>query len=147
ANVVRVRRIRDRYIDGTRLRLRQQSDADDSTVVKLTQKIPSRGSGAQQGFLTTMYLNEGEFDALAKLPAKHLNKTRYSMPPFGIDVFEDVLEGLVLAEAEFDSALDADALTLLPLLFRKSRMTIDSREVNLHAHYGRRSSVGSWNME
>lgn len=32
--------------------------------------------------------------------------------PFGIDVFEGTLEGLLLAEAEFDSAADADALTL-----------------------------------
>jgi CYTH domain-containing protein len=32
--------------------------------------------------------------------------------PFGIDAFEGTLEGLLLAEAEFDSAADADALTL-----------------------------------
>ena len=34
------------------------------------------------------------------------------MPPFGIDVFEGTLEGLLLGEAEFDSAAAAEALTL-----------------------------------
>lgn len=29
---------------------------------------------------------------------------RYSVPPFGIDVFKGVLRGLFLAEAEFNSA-------------------------------------------
>jgi CYTH domain-containing protein len=41
-----------------------------------------------------------------------LNKTRYSVPPFGIDVFEGTLEGLFMAEAEFDSAADAATLAL-----------------------------------
>jgi hypothetical protein len=53
ANVVRARRITDRYIDGTGLRLREQSDDSGPTVFKLTQKIPVRASGAQQGFITT----------------------------------------------------------------------------------------------
>lgn len=112
ANVVRIHRIRDRYIDGTTLRLRQQSDDNGPTVFKLTQKVASAGSGAQQGFITNMYLDEKEFQILAQLSAKQLRKTRYSVPPFGIDVFEDGLEGLLLAEAEFESAEDAAALTL-----------------------------------
>ncbi len=112
ANVVRVRHIRDRYINGTRLRLRQQSDENGPTMFKLTQKVPSLGSGGQQGFITNTYLSNEEFRILAQLSAKQLSKTRYSVPPFGIDVFENTLEGLVLAEAEFESALDADCLTL-----------------------------------
>jgi CYTH domain-containing protein len=66
-----------------------------------------------------MYLVELEFRVLAQLPAKTLRKTRYSVPPFGIDVFEGVLEGLIMAEAEFDSAEDADALTIPPFLSRE----------------------------
>ncbi|MGC2476268.1 MAG: hypothetical protein WA485_18160 [Candidatus Sulfotelmatobacter sp.] len=112
ANAVRIRRITDRYIDGTTLRLRKQSDDIGPAIFKLTQKVPVQSSGAQQGFITTMYLTEKEFLVLAQLPAKNLSKTRYSVPPFGIDVFEGELKGLLLAEAEFDSAADADVLTL-----------------------------------
>ena len=99
ASVARIRRITDRYIDGTALRLRQQTDDTGPTTFKLTQKVPSPGSGAQQGFITTMYLSRGEFRTLVQLPAAQLSKTRYSVPPFGIDVFEGTLQGLVLAEA------------------------------------------------
>lgn len=103
-NVVRVRRIVDRYIDGTALRLRQQTEDGAPPVFKLTQKIPARSSGAQQGFITSMYLTEVEYSVLARLPAKTLTKARHSVPPFSIDVFEGALKGLILAEAEFESA-------------------------------------------
>jgi len=66
-----------------------------------------------------MYLTEDEFQLLANLPAKILRKTRYSVPPFGIDVFEDALTGLVLAEAEFNSAEDASALSLPSFIVRE----------------------------
>ncbi|HSY10727.1 MAG TPA: hypothetical protein VK976_00925, partial [Verrucomicrobiae bacterium] len=67
------------------------------------------------GLITTFYLSKQEFEVFAKLPAKILVKTRHSVPPFGIDVFEGVLDGLVLAEAEFDSESAASAMTLSPL--------------------------------
>ena len=49
---------------------------------------------------------EVRLDALAVLPALELRKRRHSIPPYGIDVFEGALHGLVLAEAEFDSDED-----------------------------------------
>jgi hypothetical protein len=78
--------IKDRYIDGTLLRLREQTDDGGPAIFKLTQKVPARASGAQQGFITNIYLTEGEFRLLAQLPAKMLSKVRYSVPPFVIDV-------------------------------------------------------------
>jgi CYTH domain-containing protein len=113
---VQSRRITDRYIDHTRLRLRHQADSNGSGIFKLTQKIPLPGRGAQQGLLTTMYLDQEEFRILAKLPAKQLNKTRYSIPPFGVDAFEGSLAGLILAEAEFESAAEADSLIIPPFI-------------------------------
>lgn len=110
--VVRNRRITDNYIEGTTLRLRKQSYNDGLTTFKLTQKLPLRGNGAQQGFITSMYLTQDEFQVLAQLPARKLTKTRFSMPPFGIDVFDGLLEGLILAEAEFESATAAETLTV-----------------------------------
>jgi hypothetical protein len=49
AIVTRVRAISDRYIEGTTLRLRQQSDSDGPTVFKLTQKLGDKANGAGQG--------------------------------------------------------------------------------------------------
>ena len=43
----------DRYIDGTQLRLREQTDDGGSAICKLTQKVPERAGAAQQGFITT----------------------------------------------------------------------------------------------
>jgi len=110
--IVRSRYILDHYIEGTALRLRKQSYNDGLTTFKLTQKLPQRGSGAQQGFITSMYLSQEEFDVLAQLPSKKLTKDRFSVPPFGIDVFDGQLQGLILAEAEFDSEEGAEALTV-----------------------------------
>jgi CYTH domain-containing protein len=107
---VRVRHINDLYLEGTRLRLREQTESGLPTVFKLGQKISARGESGRQGFITNIYLGEHEFRVLAHLPGRSLTKTRYSLPPFGIDVFEGALAGLVLAEAEFDSAEAADAL-------------------------------------
>jgi CYTH domain-containing protein len=116
AVVTRVRRISDRYIEGTTLRLRQQSDSHGPTVFKLTQKLGDKADGARQGLITSMYLTNVEFSVLANLPAKGLTKTRHSVPPFGIDMFDGVLTGLVLAEAEFNSPEEAAALELPPFI-------------------------------
>jgi CYTH domain-containing protein len=66
-----------------------------------------------------MYLAEDEFGVLAQLPARELTKTRHSVPPFGIDVFEGKLDGLVLAEAEFNSAAESSALVLPSFIVRE----------------------------
>ena len=124
ASVGRIRHINDLYVDGTSLRLRELSEFGCPTVFKFTQKIPLR-DGAQQGWITNMYVTADEFSVLAHLPGKRLSKTRYSVPPFGIDVFEGVLEGLCLAEAEFESAGDADELTIPP--FVVAEVTADDR--------------------
>jgi CYTH domain-containing protein len=110
AKIHRTRKITDRYIAGTTLRLRRQIDDEGEIVFKLTQKTQTARNGAFQGMITTMYLKEQEFDVLAAFAAKVLTKTRYSVPPFGIDVFDGALSGLVLAEAEFNSGDEASAL-------------------------------------
>jgi CYTH domain-containing protein len=102
--VVRVARIVDRYLPGTRIRLRQTIEVAgdgevERTLYKLTQKVAAPSEGP--GLITTMYLNAAEYALLAELPAAWLRKTRLSIPPLGVDVFEDALAGLVLGEAEF----------------------------------------------
>ena len=99
--------IEDRYLRGTRLRLRRMTNLEEPgfrLTYKLTQKIPSV-SGAP-GLITTLYLSADEYAALLGLPADTLRKIRLSFPPLGVDVFEGPLRGLVLAEAEFETARD-----------------------------------------
>lgn len=110
--VTRVRYLDDRYIEGTNLRLRRIRDARGQTEFRLTQKLPADARGARQGLITTIVLNQAECHVLTGLPAMRLAKTRHSVPPFGIDVFEGELSGLILAEAEFNSDLEASALVL-----------------------------------
>ena len=144
-NAARIRRIADRYIAGTALRLREQCEDGGPIVYKLTQKVPARASGAQQGFITNIYLTKDEFCVLAQLPARQLRKTRYSVPPFGIDVFEDTLAGLVLAEAEFDSAAAADALTLPPFVL--AEVTNDDRFTGGRLVGASRQDIRTWLLE
>jgi CYTH domain-containing protein len=125
AGTARVRRIIDRYIDGTMLRLREQNEDGKPTIFKLTQKIPAPDTGAQQGYITTMNLTREEFGLPAQLPSARLTKTRHSIEPFGIDVFDGELQGLILAEAECDSAEAANAMELPPFALRE--VSIDPR--------------------
>ena len=145
ARSVRIRRILDRYIEGTALRLRKQSDDGAPDVFKLTQKIPGRAGGSQQGLITSMYLTNDEFSLLAQLPAADLIKTRYSVPPFGIDVFEGGFEGLILAEAEFDSAAAADSLTSPS--FALHEVTADDRFTGGQLSHASRRQLDTWLME
>jgi CYTH domain-containing protein len=147
--VVRIRRITDCYIEGTTLRLRQMSEEGSSAIFKLTQKIPARASGAQEALITTMYLTEDEFGVLENLSAKSvgrtLSKTRHSVPPFGIDVFEGTLEGLLLAEAEFDSAAEAAALALPSFL--GAEVSRDNRFTGGRLARASRQEVQGWLLE
>jgi CYTH domain-containing protein len=142
AAVARNQRITDRYIERTHLRLREQCQDGGQKVFKLTQKIPARAAGAQQGFITTMYLSKQEFELLAVLPAGILRKTRYSMPPFGIDVFEGTLHGLLVAEVEFDSHGDADAFAAPP--FAIAEVTDDDRFTGGRLVTASRAEIESW---
>lgn len=109
------RRITDRYVRGTRVRLRRAEREDAPAELKLTQKIPAGRPGPVRGLITTAYLSPAEYEVFRALAADVLSKTRYSLPPLGVDVFEGELAGLVLAESEFDSDAEADAFVLPPL--------------------------------
>jgi hypothetical protein len=95
-------RIEDRYLVGTRLRLRRSTDLHTGAVDhKLGQKVPA--PDGRPGLITNVYLSPAEYEALAVVPALELRKVRWSFPPFGVDEFEGELTGLILAEAEFES--------------------------------------------
>lgn len=92
------------------MRLRRVDRQGGAPELKLTQKIPAdRPAGGVQGLITTVYLSPAEYEVFAALPARVLRKSRWSLPPLGVDVFEPPLHGLVLAEAEFGSDEEAAA--------------------------------------
>lgn len=119
------RLITDRYMVGTRLRLRRADFSDGRYEVKLTQKVPASGPGAIQGLITNTYLSSDEYDLLASLPGRVLSKTRLSVPPLGIDVFDAPLHGLVLGEAEFTT--DEEAQSFVPPAECVAEVTDDDR--------------------
>lgn len=116
-------RIVDRYIVGTRLRLRRmEALAGDEVVYKLGQKYVAEGQGAAESTMTNLYLNEAEYGALAALEARVLVKRRYPFwfegRAYSVDVFEGAHEGLALAEIECETAAACAALATPPFALR-----------------------------
>jgi CYTH domain-containing protein len=106
------RLIEDRYLSGTRLRLRRVSDGD-RTVCKLGQKVRDDARPTAV-WHTTLYLDSSEFERLSRLGAATLTKRRWSLLRGGsADEFLGALEGLVLVEGErpFDPPTNAVEVT------------------------------------
>ena len=98
------REIVDRYVIGSRMRLRSVTSATDGTVYKLGHKVRPEPDDPGLVMHTSFYLSHDEYDVLAALPAHELRKTRFRVEcPDGamsVDAFHGVLEGLVLAEVD-----------------------------------------------
>lgn len=103
--------IEDRYLEGTRFRLRRMTNPDGSCDLKFAKKYESEDPSARP--MVNAYLTEAEHAAFASLPACCVNKKRYHLHQggleFSIDVFEDDLSGLEILEVETSDkrALDA----------------------------------------
>lgn len=96
--------IEDRYIAGTRMRLRRMTDsASGAVALKLTKKYEAVDPLARA--IVTAYLHEAEFALLAGLPGAMIVKRRFDLVAGGItyslDRFEGALAGLALAEIEW----------------------------------------------
>jgi CYTH domain-containing protein len=105
-DAVRSASIVDRYIGGTRLRLRR-SESEGEVVYKLGQKIRSDPADPEVLKLTNLYLSAEEYAVLASLPSGESRKTRWHAEWAGravaIDEYHGPLEGLVLAEVELEA--------------------------------------------
>ena len=145
ADVLAVNEIDDRYLDATRLRLRRMAQVGGPTALKLTQKLPAPDGHGRQGALTTLYVSEEEYAALAALPAATLSKTRLSIAPYGVDVFRGHLEGLHLAEVEFESVQDAAAFR--PAAFCHAEVTADRRFTGGELVRASSAQVRAWTAE
>ena len=94
------RRIVDRYITGTRLRLREVVTEDGAVTRKLGHKV-RLGAGPREIACTSLYLDDDEWDVLSRLPAKTLRKVRHLVTRGGVTVAIDELDdGTLLAEID-----------------------------------------------
>ena len=98
-------KIIDRYISGTRLRLRRIEDASGAVLaLKLGQKYRAADQATLHTTMTTIYLNDSEYEVLSRLNGSKLIKRRYAYPyggyAYSIDVFAGHLNGLILAEIQ-----------------------------------------------
>ena len=93
----------DRYIIGTRMRLRRVIESNGETL-KFAQKVRDIADDPEVVRLTNMYLSPDEYATISKLPFVELRKTRRSMKVgahiFAVDEFQGRHSGLVLAETE-----------------------------------------------
>lgn len=107
------RLIEDRYLHGTRLRLRRV-EADSKVVYKLCQKVRPDEANPSTVAITNIYLAEAEYCALVQLPAAVLRKTRRIWHVghhfFAVDKFHGDLAGLLLAEIELTEPVTTLAL-------------------------------------
>lgn len=120
--------IEDRYIDGTRMRLRQMSRPDlGETKWKLTKKYDCEDPSARP--IVTSYLTAQEYELLRTLPARTLAKRRHHLELDGrwwsLDVFEGPLAGLELVEIEANDS--AELAALVPPSWATKEVTCDPR--------------------
>ena len=108
---LRAEAIRDLYVEGTRLRLREARPVDGGApILRLSKKADL---APERRLITTLYLTPEEYALFAVLPGRVLEKTRSYYGADGatlsVDRFEGALQGLFLAEAEFadDAAMAA----------------------------------------
>lgn len=100
--------ITDLYVSGTRLRLREARLLNGGAAkLRLSRKADV---DARMRLITSIYLPEAEFAVLAAaLPGIRIRKLRHRLRSrpgvlMSLDEFQDGLAGLVLLEAEFDTA-------------------------------------------
>jgi CYTH domain-containing protein len=106
--------ITDNYITGTRLRLRKSRwVSTNEWTLKLTQKHAPAPPDFSRTLITSIYLNEHEYETLSVFEGNELRKNRYHFEHEGrrysVDVFLGELRGLVLAETDFDDDEEMDA--------------------------------------
>ena len=117
--------VTDRYVTGSRLRLREVSSADGTTVRKLNHKV-RLGPDASEVASTSVYLDDAEWALLLDLDAAVLRKRRHRVAVAGrwvaVDVLAGACEGIVLAEVDGGDAVPADLPATWPVL---AEVTLD----------------------
>lgn len=105
--------ITDNYITGTRLRLRKTRwPQTNEWTLKLTQKHAPAPPDFSRTLITSIYLNEYEYEVFSVFEANEIRKNRYPYAyegrKYAVDVFLGALHGLILAETDFDADEEMD---------------------------------------
>jgi CYTH domain-containing protein len=102
--ILRTEAITDLYVAGARLRLREARPVGGGApMLRLSRKADV---DAHTRLITSIYLPEEEFTLLARLlPGTRIKKLRHRLQgiAMAVDEFQGELEGLIIAEAEFDT--------------------------------------------
>lgn len=100
--------ILDRYVTGTRLRLREVREDDGTVTRKLAHKV-RMGEGPSAVACTNFYIDEEEWRLLSALPARELRKRRHQVVRDGFLVaIDEHQDGTLVAEIDDgDSPSDA----------------------------------------
>lgn len=98
--VVGTKEVIDRYVTGTRLRLREVIENDGTVIRKLGHKI-RLSEGPAEVACTNFYLNDQEWAVVGALPATILRKKRHVLHRDGLIVAIDEHEdGTLIAEID-----------------------------------------------
>ncbi len=120
--------ITDYYVIDTTLRLRNDK-REKETLYKLSQKLRVDPESTRMIMHTNLYLTESEFNMFTALPFNQLSKKRYKLDSDGtlawVDVFEGVLNGLVIMEVDFGPDGDPEAFVVPSFVVRE--VTDDER--------------------
>jgi CYTH domain-containing protein len=107
--------ITDLYVTGTQLRLREALPLGGGPPMRRLGRKADVSASVR--LLTSIYLAPEEFALLSTLPGKIIQKTRHHVGSIhgigvSVDVFEGALQGLIMAEAEFE---DMESLNAFPV--------------------------------
>lgn len=98
--VTATKEIHDRYVTGSRLRLREVREADGTVMRKLGHKV-RLGAGPAEVACTNFYLDDDEWALLVALPARQLHKRRHMVSRGGLLVAVDEHDdGTLVAEID-----------------------------------------------
>jgi CYTH domain-containing protein len=99
SGVIATAELTDRYVVGTRLRLREVRDSEGVTR-KLGHKVRVSDDPSRLAH-TSMYLDEAEWRVLSRLPAHVLQKRRHFVARDGVTlVVDELADGTLLAEID-----------------------------------------------
>ena len=126
--------ITDLYVTGARLRLREERPLNGgAAMLRLTRKVDV---DAHTRLITSIYLPEDEFDLLARsLSGVRIRKLRHRLKHYqgvemSVDEFQGELEGLIMAEAEFETPEQLAAFPMPDFALRE--VTTDPRFTGGH---------------
>lgn len=100
-------KLTDKYLENTRLRLRQVNGGDQQTVFKLCKKYDNRNGPVES--ITNIYLNSDEYGLISRLPGTTVEKLRFRQSEGSIDVYRFRTGEVFIYEIEFTDAIVASA--------------------------------------